>query len=91
MASPVSIAIILLHLLLDYVLPKADIKESMQWHIIVQPKNSVVCESILLKYCQMRSVKVVHDKSQLKDTHESMLLMAFNLETNAFAMYKPKF
>ena len=93
MASPVSIAIILLHLMLDDVLPKTETsqKESMQWHIIIQPKQAILCENILLKYCQMRSVKVIHDKSQMRDTQDSMLLMAVNLERSSFALYKPKF
>ena len=93
MASSASIAVILLHLLLDEVLPKNETQtqESRQWHILIQPKRAILCEPILQKYCDMRSVKVLQDVNQMKDAKESLLLMAVDLEKSSFAIFKPKF
>ena len=92
MASPASIAITLLHLLLDEVLPKNETDRDCQWHIFIRPRNAILCEPVLQKYCDMRSVKVLHDASQMRDhSRESRLLMTVDLERGAFAVFKPRF
>ena len=91
MASPVSITIILLHLLLDEVLPKNETDRDCQWHIFIRPYNAIICEPILQKYCDLRSIKVLQDITQVKEERESRLLMTVDLERNAFAIFKPKF
>jgi hypothetical protein len=85
MASTASIAILLIHTLIQDVFQTSSFANST-WYVLIEPKGLAICEPILKTYCDLIQVELLTPDI---DPKEKKLLLRVDMERNAFGVFKP--